>query len=78
MACSIPPMYWSTGIHLRAASWLNGSSVAHGSQKRRKYHDESTNVSIVSVSRFAGLPQRGHSTFTQLSAAASGDLPLGA
>ena len=26
-----------------------------------KYHDESTNVSMVSVSRRAGLPQLGHS-----------------
>ena len=25
-----------------------------------KYHDESINVSIVSVSRLAGLPQLGH------------------
>jgi hypothetical protein len=29
-----------------------------GQAKRAKYHDESTKVSIVSVSRFAGLPQR--------------------
>ena len=28
-----------------------------------KYHELSTNVSIVSVSRFAGLPQDGHATF---------------
>ena len=30
-----------------------------GSAKRRKYHDESTKVSIVSVSRMAGPPQIG-------------------
>src|SRR3954471_22534061 len=78
MACSMPPMYWSTGIHLAAAAWLNGSSVAHGSQKRRKYQDESTKVSIVSVSRRAGPPHFGHVVFTQSSAAASGDLPFGA
>ena len=41
------------------------------------YQDESTNVSMVSVSRLAGPPQRGQSTFTQSSAAASGDTPLG-
>jgi len=31
-----------------------------GQAKRAKYHDESTKVSIVSVSRFAGLPHVGH------------------
>src|SRR5919106_3693035 len=30
-----------------------------GQAKRAKYHDESTKVSIVSVSRFAGLPHDG-------------------
>ena len=43
-----------------------------------KYQEESTKVSIVSVSRRAGLPQRGHSVATQSSAAASGLLPCGA
>ena len=42
-----------------------------------KYQDESTNVSIVSVSRRAGPPQRGHVVATQSSAAASGERPLG-
>ena len=37
-----------------------------------KYQEESTKVSIVSVSRRAGPPQRGHSVATQSSAAASG------
>jgi len=40
-----------------------------------KYQDESTNVSIVSVSRNAWPAHFGHSTWTQSSAAASGDLP---
>ena len=31
-----------------------------GQAKRAKYHDESTKVSMVSVSRFAGLPHAGH------------------
>ena len=44
----------------------NGSSVFFGSQNRRKYHDESTNVSIVSVSRRAGPPHFGHVTFDEL------------
>ena len=33
-------------------------------------------VSMVSVSRFAALPQQGQSTFTQLSNWARGDPPL--
>ena len=30
MACSMPPMYWSTGIQWRAAAGSNGRSVAPG------------------------------------------------
>ena len=55
----MPPMYWSTGIQYCARS----STIAwswSGQAKRAKYQDESTNVSMVSVSRFAGLPQDGH------------------
>jgi hypothetical protein len=58
MACSMPPMYWSTGIQYLARA----SSIApalSGQAKRAKYHDESTKVSMVSVSRLAGLPQEG-------------------
>ena len=40
---------------------LIGAVVFHGSVKRAKYQDESTNVSIVSVSRRAGLPHFGQS-----------------
>src|SRR3989344_2008194 len=45
---------------------------------RRKYHEESTNVSIVSTSRLASPPQFGHLTFTQSLAVAKGGLPRGA
>src|SRR3954451_8943312 len=60
IACSPPPMYWSTGIHWASTSLSHGASSLSGSQYRRKYHEESTKVSIVSVSRSAGPPQRGH------------------
>ena len=59
MACSIPPMYWSTGIQWAAASWSIGASVLQGLQNRSKYQEESTKVSMVSVSRSAGPPHRG-------------------
>jgi hypothetical protein len=41
----------------------------------RKYHEESTNVSMVSVSRLAGCPQLGQGVEIQSSAANSGDRP---
>ena len=56
-------------------SGSNGSSALCGSQNRRKYQDESTKVSIVSVSRFAGPPQIGHLTFTNPGTCASGESP---
>ena len=43
-----------------------------------KYQEESTKVSIVSVSRRAVRPQLGHSVATHSSAAASGLFPCGA
>ena len=43
-----------------------------------KYQEESTNVSIVSVSRRAAPPHEGQLTLTQSSAAASGERPRGA
>ena len=46
-----------------------------GSQNRRKYHDESTKVSIVSVSRLAGPPHIGHLTLTNSGTCASGESP---
>ena len=51
IACSTPPMYWSTGISRSTAARVVGAFSFHGSVKRAKYHDESTKVSIVSVSR---------------------------
>src|SRR5690606_9500660 len=72
-----PPMYWSTGSHLATASASNGASSLNGSAKRRKYQDESTNVSIVSVSRVAGPPQIGHRAARNRSWNLSGDSPVG-
>ena len=46
-----------------------------GSQNRKKYQDESTNVSIVSVSRRAGPPQSGHVVLTNSGTCASGESP---
>ena len=44
----------------------------HGSVKRAKYQDESTKVSMVSVSRGAGAPHCGHLTFFQVGWRSSG------
>ncbi len=55
----MPPMYWSTGIQYFARSATIALSWS-GQAKRAKYQDESTKVSMVSVSRFAGLPHFGH------------------
>ena len=77
MACSIPPMYWSTGMKCCAATGAKGCSVFHGSQKRRKYQDESTKVSMVSVSRRAGPPSMGHVVCRKPSWSDSGDCPVG-
>ena len=73
IACSMPPMYWSTGIQYFARS----STIAFASceQWRRKYHEESTKVSIVSVSRRASLPHFGHLQARNAASFASG-LPL--
>ena len=48
-----------------------------GDRNLKKYQDESTNVSMVSVSRLAGWPHFGHGTFTQSLAPPSGEVPLG-
>ncbi len=55
----MPPMYWSTGIQVGDAGVVGDVSF-HGSVKRMKYQDESTKVSMVSVSRRAGPPHCGH------------------
>src|SRR6202007_70730 len=69
---SMPPMYWSTGIQSLATRMSVGADAIHGSVKRAKYQEESTNVSIVSVSRVAGLPHRGQATFFQVGWRSSG------
>ena len=77
MACSTPPMYWSTGSHSATASSEKGASSLVGSAKRRKYQDESTKVSMVSVSRRPGPPQAGQVTFRKPAWCFSGDSPVG-
>ena len=54
-----------------------GRRSSHGSQKRRKYQDESTNVSMVSVSRSARWPQRGHVVHRNAASLRNGDSPVG-
>ena len=61
----MPPTYCFTGNQRFTASLLKGFSVLWGSAKRRKYQEEHMKVSMVSVSRLAGLPQQGQATFTQ-------------
>src|SRR6478609_7992259 len=77
MACSTPPTYWPTGIQSLIFCGSKGPSVNWGDTNRRKYQDESTKVSMVSVSRLAGPWQEGHSTLTHASAAARGEVPFG-
>ena len=72
----MPPTYWFTGSQPSTASRLKGSSVLLGSLKRRKYQLEHMKVSMVSVSRRAGLPQQGQGTCTQASSWARGEAPL--
>src|SRR5437763_15478890 len=59
-------MYWSTGRYRSATGSVVGAVSFHGSVKRAKYHDESTNVSIVSVSRVPGPPHVGQRTCFQV------------
>src|ERR1700748_1757304 len=63
---STPPIYWSTGISRSTTARVVGAFSFHGSVKRAKYHDESTNVSIVSVSRPASLPHGGQAACFQV------------
>src|SRR5260370_15654932 len=73
----MPPMYGWTGIGWAAAPAENGSFSSHGSQNRKKYQDESTKVSIVSVSRTAGPPQMGQVVRRNPSWYLRGDSPVG-
>src|SRR5690606_1556991 len=68
----MPPIYWSTGSQAFAIAGVVGASSFQGSVKRAKYHDESTKVSIVSVSRRAAPPHCGHVTFYQVGWRSSG------
>src|ERR1700754_4503801 len=65
IACSTPPIYWSTGIIRLATAGVVGAFSFQGSVKRVKYQDESTKVSMVSVSRCALAPQLGQETSFQ-------------
>ena len=53
MACSIPPMYWSTGIQYLTSRMSKGLFSSRGEQNLKKYQEESKKVAIVSVSRRA-------------------------
>src|ERR1700704_641750 len=77
MACSMPPMYWSTGIHRLILAGSKGAAALVASQKRRKYHDESTKGSLVSVSRVAGPPHFGQVAARKPSWCLRGDSPDG-
>src|ERR1051325_10750083 len=68
----MPPMYWFTGIHALAACGVVGAFSFHGSVKRMKYQDESTKVSMVSVSRRAGPAHCGHLMLFQVGWRSSG------
>ncbi len=72
-----PPVYCATGSHRFASSVSKATSSRCGDTKRRKYHEESKNVSIVSVSRVAGPPHVGQVVATQSVAPPSGEVPLG-
>src|SRR5436190_16510178 len=65
----------STVSHRSTASLEKASRSLWGEVYRRKYHDESTNVSMVSVSRLAGPPHTGHFTLTHSGTCASGESP---
>src|SRR5262245_43171411 len=61
----MPPIYWSTGSQ-RSATEFTVGVLACGVVKRAKYHDESTKVSMVSVSRTDFSPQIGQGTCFQV------------
>src|ERR1700733_4306838 len=71
MACSMPPIYWSTGSQYSTSRFSNAVS-ARGEQKRAKYQEDSKKVSKVSVSRRAAPPQLGQLTYFQVGCRSSG------
>src|SRR5256885_1591490 len=50
MACSIPPMYWSTGSQRLTSAEPKIFVSSREEMKRQKYHDEATNVAIGAAS----------------------------
>ena len=58
----MPPIYWSTGSQRVGGGAVGRAWRRAGAVKRAKYQDESTKVSMVSVSRSDGLPQTGQAT----------------
>src|SRR3712207_694934 len=68
----MPPIYWSTGSQASTVARSVGSDSRVGSVKRAKYQDESTKVSMVSVSRRACPPQLGQLTCFQVGWRSSG------
>ena len=56
IACSIPPIYWSTGIQFSIDLLEKPVLEFRGSQNLKKYQDESKKVSSVSVSLIAFIP----------------------
>src|SRR3989344_5554461 len=75
VVCSAPPEYRSIGIQFAIFLASANFFLFLGSAYRKKYHDESTNVSSVSVSRSAFPLHFGHFTCTHFFAFARGDLP---
>src|ERR1700690_2975966 len=71
----MPPIYWSTGIQCPIFVLSRGYSSLR-EQYLTKYHEESTNVSIVSVSRRAGLPHAGQAALMKDSVSARGEPPV--
>src|SRR5690625_2902811 len=76
-ACSTPPTYCSIGAQRLASSGSKACSSLRGDKYRRKYHEESKNVSIVSASRLAGPAHLGQVVLTQSLAAPRGEVPFG-
>src|SRR5258708_7695139 len=68
----MPPIYWSTGSQASTICRSVGAVLIQGSVKRAKYQDESTKVSIVSVSRRAWPPHCGQTTCFQVGWRSSG------
>ena len=73
MACSTPPIYWLIGNQSLIISLSNGKFLLFESRNLRKYQDESTKVSIVSVSLILSIPQVGQGVLTNSLLLANGE-----